>query len=34
VSLRDAFARQHDRNITGVAEFELVVANLRIPETV
>jgi len=34
VSLRDAFARQHDRTITGVAEFELVVANLRIPQTV
>ena len=34
VSLRAAFAEQHGRTITEVAEFELVVAQLRIPENV
>jgi len=33
-SLREEFATQMNRTVTDVAEFELVVAHLRVPETV
>jgi hypothetical protein len=32
--LREEFMQQMNRNITEVAEFDLVVAHLRVPETV
>jgi quinol monooxygenase YgiN len=33
-AIREGFARQTNRTITEVAEFELVLAHLRVPETV
>ena len=34
MALREEFATQMHRTITDVAEFELVLAHLRVPETV
>ena len=32
--MRDEFIKELNRTITEIAEFELVVAHLRVPETV